>query len=95
MEQPQPCEVTHETKPVLKVKTIDKIYRYALKGDYLECTLGDIIVRGFSLTLPSELEALKCKIPMLSLHKEGDLRSQYYSTSIVCCNLTSIMTSVF
>ena len=95
MEQPQPCEVTHETKPVLKVKTIDKIYLYALKGDYLECTLGDIIVRGFSLTLPSELEALKCKIPMLSLHKEGDLRSQYYSTSIVCCNLTSIMTSVF
>ena len=95
MQQPQPCEVTHETKPVLKVKTIDKIYRYALKGDYLECTLGDIIVRGFSLTLPSELEALKCKIPMLSLHKEGDLRSQYYSTSIVCCNLTSIMTSVF
>jgi hypothetical protein len=95
MEQPQPCEVTHETKPVLKVKTIDKIYRYALKGDYLECTLGDIIVRGFSLTLPSELEDLKCKIPMLSLHKEGDLRSQYYSTSIVCCNLTSIMTSVF
>ena len=95
MEQPQPCEVTHETKPVLKVKTIDKIYRYALKGDYLECTLGDIIVRGFSLTLPSELEALKCKIPMLSLHKEGDLRSQYYSTSIVCCNLTSLMKSVF
>ena len=93
MEQPLPREVTHETKPALKVKTIDKLYRHALKGDYLECTVGDIIVRGFSLTLPSELEALKCKIPMLSLHKEGNLRGQYYSTPIVCCNLTSIMTS--
>jgi hypothetical protein len=83
MEQPQPCEVTHKTKPALKVKTIVKLYRHALKGECPECTMEDIIVRGFSLTLPSELEALKCKIPMLSLYKEGNLRGQYYTRCLL------------
>ena len=45
--------------------------------------MEDIIVRGFSLTLPSELEALKCKIPMLSLYKEGNLRGQYYTRCLL------------
>jgi len=73
MEQQPPREISHKPNPVLPVETILKIYRNALKGDYLECNIRGIIVRGFSLSLPSELDALRCKIPMLSIFNTGTL----------------------